>query len=74
MFDTARYSDDAVVPAASEETPVANLIQQDAVAPRFRVRHVASKEEYLHITWTDRAGATIAIQHAEYGKAERRAK
>ena len=68
-FDTERYSDDAVVPAATEEMLVAMLSQQDAVAPKFRVRHVPSKEEYLYITWSGQAGATKAIRHAEYGKA-----
>ena len=68
-FDTERYSDDAVVPAATEETLVAMLSQQDAGAPKFRVRHVPSKEEYLYITWNGQAGATKAIRHAEYGKA-----
>ena len=69
-FDTERYSN-AVVPAATEEALVAMLSQQDTVAPKFRVRHVRSKEEYLYITWTSRAGATKAIQHAQYGKAQR---
>ena len=73
-FDTKRYSDDAVVPAATEEALVAMLNQQDTVAPKFRVRHVLSKEEYLYITWTSRAGATKAIQDAEYGKAQRQDK
>ena len=73
-FDTEQYSDDAVVPAATEEALVAMLSQQDAVAPKFRVRHVPSKEEYLYITWAGRAGATKAIRHANYGKAQRRDK
>ena len=73
-FDTEQYSDDAVVPAATEEALVAMLSQQDAVALKFRVRHVPSKEEYLYITWSSQAGATKAIQHAEYGKAQRRGK
>ena len=51
-FDTERYLDDAVVPAATEEALVAMLSQQDAVAPKFRVQHVPSKEEYLYITWS----------------------
>ena len=50
------------------------LSKQDAVAPKFTERHVLCKEEYLYITWTSRAGATRAIQHAEYGKAQRRDK
>ena len=70
-FDTERYSDDAVVPAATKEALMAMLSKQDAVAPKFRARHVPSKEEYLHTTWT---GATKAIRHAEYGKAQRRDK
>ena len=73
-FDTERYSDDIVVRAATEETPVVMLGQQDTVAPKFRVRHVPSKEEYLYITWNSRVGATRAIRHAEYGKAHRRDK
>ena len=73
-FDTERYSDDAHVPTASEETPVAMLSPPDAVAPRFRVRHVSSKEEYLCITWTGRVETTKAIRHAEYSKAHRRPK
>ena len=73
-FDTERYSDDIVVPAATEEALVAMPSQQDAVAPKFRVRHVPSKEEYLHIRWNSRAGATKAIRHTEYGKAQRRDK
>ena len=68
-FDMERYSEDAVVPAATQQALVAMLNQQDVVAPRFRVRHVPPKEEYLYITWTSRAGATRAIRHAEYGKA-----
>ena len=59
-FNTERYSHDAVVPAATEETLVAMPSQQDAVAPNFRVRHVPSKEEYLCITWSAQAGATKA--------------
>ena len=73
-FDTERYSDNTVVPAGSQETLVAMLSQQDAEAPRFRVRHVPSKEEYLYIMWTGRVGTTMAIRHAEYGNAQRRAK
>ena len=65
-----RYSDDAVVAATSEETLVAVLSEQDAAAPRFRVCHVPSKEEYLYITWNGHAGATMAIQHAEYGRTQ----
>ena len=60
--------------AATEETLVAMLSQQDAVAPKFRVRHVPSNEEYLYITWSGQAGATKAIRHAEYRKAQRRDK
>ena len=63
-----------MMPAATEESPVAMLSHQDAVAPKFRVRHVPSKEEYLYITWSGQAGATKAIRHAEYGKAQRRDK
>ena len=73
-FDTERYSDDAVVPVAAEEALVAMLSQQDAVAPKFRVRHVPTKEEYLYITWSGQVGVTKAIRHAEYGKAQRRDK
>ena len=73
-FDMEWCSDDAAVPAATEEALVAMLSQQGAVAPQFRVRHVPSKEAYLYITWASRAGATKAIRHAEYGKAERRDK
>ena len=73
-FDTERFSDDAVVPAAAEEALVAMLRQQDAVAPKFKVHHVPSKEEYLYITWTSRAGATKAIRYAKYGKAQRQDK
>ena len=62
-FDTERYSDNAVVPAALEEALVAMPSQQDAVAPKFRVRHVPSKEDYLNITWTSRAGATRRESH-----------
>ena len=57
MFGTERYSEDAVVPAASEETLVAMLSQQDSVAPKFRVCHVVSKEEGLYIKWNGRSGA-----------------
>ena len=46
-FDRERYLGDAIVPAATEETLVAMLSQQDAVAPKFKVRHIPSKEEYL---------------------------
>ena len=73
-FDTERYSDDAVVPAATEEALLAMLSQQDTVAPKFRVRHVPSKEEYLYITWNSRARATKAMWHAKYLKAQRRDK
>ena len=48
---------------------MANLSQQDAVAPGFRVRHVRSTEDHLYIKWTSRAGATMAIPRAEFGKA-----
>ena len=72
VFDMERYSGDAVVRAATKEALVAMLSQQDTVAPKFRVRHVPSQEEYLYITWTGRAGATKAVRHAEYGKAQRR--
>ena len=67
--DTERYSDDTVVPAATEESLVAMLSPHDAVAANFRVQRVLSKEEYLYIMWSGRAGATKAILHAEYGKA-----
>ena len=63
-FDTERYSDDAVVPAATEEALVAMFSKQDAVAPKFRVRRVPCKEEYLYITWSGQARATKAIRHA----------
>ena len=36
-FDTERYSNDAVVPAATKEALVAMLSQQDGVAPKFTV-------------------------------------
>ena len=54
-FDTERYSDDAVVLAALEETLVAMLSQQDALALKVRVHRVPSKEEYLYIN-VDRPG------------------
>ena len=49
-FDTERYSDDAVVPVATEEALVETLGRQDAIAPKYRVRHVPSKEEYLYVS------------------------
>ena len=73
-FNTERYSDDAIVPAATEEALVAMLSQQDAMAPKFTIRHVPSKEEYLYITWSGQVAATKAIRHAEHGKAQRRDK
>ena len=73
-FDTERYSGDMAVLAAIKEAQVAMLSQQDAVAPKFKVRHVPSKEEYLYITWTSRAGATKPTWHAEYGEAQSRDK
>ena len=73
-FDTERYSDDAVVPAATERAPVETLERQDAIAPKYRVRHVPSKEEYLYISWRTEKGATKALKHAEYGQAQRRTK
>ena len=64
-FGTERYSDEAVVPAATKVALVAMLSQQDALARKFRVRHVPSKEEYLYITWSGQAEAMKAIRHAE---------
>ena len=46
-FEAEQYSDDAAVLAADEKHVVRQLVEQDAAAPRFRVRHVPSKEEYL---------------------------
>ena len=73
-FDTERYSDDAVVPAASERALVETLERQDTIAPKYKVRHVPSKEEYLYITWRAAKGATRALRHEEYGQAQRRTK
>ena len=67
--DTERYSDGAVVPAATEEALVEMLCQQNAVAAKFGVPYVPSKEEYLYIKWRGHARATKAIRHAEYGRA-----
>ena len=73
-FDTERYSDDAVVPAATEEAFVETLGRQDAIAPKYRVRHVPSKEEYLYVLWRTGHGTTKALRHTEYGQAQRRTK
>ena len=73
-FDTERYSDEAIVPAATEEVPVAMLNRQNAMVPKFREQHVPSKEEYLYITRSSRAGAMKAIRHAKYAKGQRRDK
>ena len=73
-FDTEWYSDDAVVPAATERALVETLERQDAIAPKYRVRHVPSKEEYLYISWRAEKGATRALRHEEYRQAQRRTK
>ena len=49
-FDTERYTDDAVVPTATQSVLVETLERKDAIAPKYRVRHVPSKEEYLYIS------------------------
>ena len=63
-LDKERYSDDAVVLEALVETPE----QQDAVAPRYRVRHVPAKEAYLFmdLSTKEAKGTPMVIRHLEY--------
>ena len=58
-FDREQYSDDAVMPARPKRRWW-----------RCSASKMPLKEEYLYITWTRRAGTTMAIRHAEYGKAQ----
>ena len=70
---TERYSDDAVEVGVSEQFVVQQLRQQDEVAPRYRVRHVPVKEEYLSIQWDARGKASSGfLRDRHYGKAARR--
>ena len=48
-FQTQWHLDHAVLPAASAEALVAMLNQQDTLAPRFMVRHVPLKQEYVYM-------------------------
>ena len=73
-FATEWDWEDALAPVATEKALLAMLGQQDTVAPKFKVRHVPSKEEYLYITWSSQVGAMKAVGLAEYGKAQRRDK
>ena len=67
---TERYSDDAAVVGVTEEFVVRQLRGQDEVAPRYRVRHVPEKEEYLSIRWDAQGKASSEVlRDWHYGKA-----
>ena len=70
---TERYSNDVVVVEVTEEFVVRQQRPQDEVAPRYRVRHVLEKEEYMIIPWAARGKASSEVlQDQHYGKAARR--
>ena len=72
-FGAERYSDNAAVLAADKQHLVQQLVEQDEAAPRFRVRHVPSKEEYLFVDFTDPTKPrTRGMQEDEYKTAKRR--
>ena len=69
---TECYSDDAFVVGVTEESLVRQLQlrRQDEVAPRYRVRHVPKKEEYLSIQWDARGKVSSEVlRDRHYGKA-----
>ena len=69
---TERYTDNAVVVGVTEEFVVRELHRQDEVAPRYRVRHVPEKEEYLSIHWDARGKASSEVlRDWHYGKVAR---
>jgi hypothetical protein len=49
------------------------LVEQDEVAPRYRVRHVPAKEEYLYVDFTEQGKPkTRRINEEVYRTAKRR--
>ena len=72
-FEAEKYSDHAAVLAADEEHLIPILLEQDAAAPKYRVRHVPSKEEYLYMDFKDpeKPGA-LEIKEGECKPAKRK--
>ena len=72
-MDAERYSDDAAVLAANEGHLVQILVKQDVAAPRFRVRHVPTQEEYPFLYFMDlEKPRTRMITDGEYQQPKRR--
>ena len=72
-FGAERYSDDAAVMAVDEGHLVEQLVEQDEVAPRYRVRHVPAKEEYLYMDYTEQdRPRTRQVREEVYRTAKRR--
>ena len=49
------------ITGVTEEFVVRQLRRQDELAPRYRVRHVPEKEEYLSIRWDARGKASSEV-------------